>query len=187
MPERVGAFDEPPAEALVEPLVPPLTRVEQEARAVVAARECPQKLAHIAPATRRNLRRSARVDPDDEAIAHPVRRGYSAMRLGLNLVYLVPGHTGGMETYARELIRSLHEVAPQIEKTAFVSREGAAAAGAPWLELCRPVTVPVNSSSRVGWGRGEQVHPPRRARKPGVELVHSLATTGPGWGDFRRI
>jgi glycosyltransferase involved in cell wall biosynthesis len=109
------------------------------------------------------------------------------MRLGLNLVYLVPGHTGGMETYARELIRSLHDVAPQIEKTAFLSREGAAAAGAPWLELCRPVTVPVNSASRVGWVRGEQVDLPRLARSAGVELLHSLATTGPGWGEFRRI
>src|SRR3954447_23720411 len=187
MPERGGAFDEPPAEALVELLVPPLARVEQEARAVVAARECPQKLAHIAPATGRDLHRSAGVDPDNEAIAHPVRRGYSAMRLGLNLVYLVPGHTGGMETYARELIRSLHEVAPQIEKTAFISREGAAAADAPWLELCRPVTVPVNSSSRIGWGRGEQVHLPRLARESGGALVHSLATTGPGWGAVRRI
>src|SRR3954462_8465039 len=121
MPERVGAFDEPPAEALVELLVPPLTRVEQEARAVVAARECPQKLAHIAPATRRDLRRRAGVDPDNEALAHPVLRGYSAMRLGLNLVYLVPCHTGGRETDARELIRARHEAAPQIEKTAFIS------------------------------------------------------------------
>src|SRR4051812_50042888 len=113
MPERVGAFDEPPAEALVELLVPPLARVEQEARAVVAARECPQKLAHIAPATRRDLRRSAGVDPDNEAIAHPVRRGYSAMRLGLNLVYLVPGHTGGLGTAARELDRSPAQDPPQ--------------------------------------------------------------------------
>jgi glycosyltransferase involved in cell wall biosynthesis len=109
------------------------------------------------------------------------------MRLGLNLVFLVPGHTGGMETYARELIRGLHEVAPQIEMTAFVSREAAAAAGEPWLELCKPVTVPVNSTSRVGWVRGEQLHLPGLAKREGVELVHSLATTGPGRGAFRRV
>jgi glycosyltransferase involved in cell wall biosynthesis len=109
------------------------------------------------------------------------------MRLGLNLVFLVPGHTGGMETYARELIRGLHDVAPQIEMTAFVSREGAAEAGEPWLELCKPVTVPVNSTSRVGWVRGEQVHLPGLAKREGVELVHSLATTGPGRGAFRRV
>jgi glycosyltransferase involved in cell wall biosynthesis len=109
------------------------------------------------------------------------------MRLGLNLVFLVPGHTGGMETYARELIRGLHEVAPQIEMTAFVSREGAAASDEPWLELCKPVTVPVNSTSRVGWVRGEQLHLPGLAKREGVELVHSLATTGPGRGAFRRV
>jgi glycosyltransferase involved in cell wall biosynthesis len=109
------------------------------------------------------------------------------MRLGLNLVFLVPGHTGGMETYARELIRGLHDVAPQIEMTAFVSREGAAASGEPWLEFCTPVTVPVDSTSRVGWVRGEQLHLPGLAKREGVELVHSLATTGPGRGAFRRV
>jgi glycosyltransferase involved in cell wall biosynthesis len=109
------------------------------------------------------------------------------MRLGLNLVFLVPGHTGGMETYARELIRGLAEVAPQIEMTAFVSREGAAATGEPWLELCTPVTVPVHSVSRVGWVRGEQLHLPALARRARVELVHSLASTGPGRGAFRRV
>src|SRR3954470_18268188 len=109
------------------------------------------------------------------------------MRLGLNLVFLVPGHTGGMETYARELIRGLHEAAPELEMTAFISREGAAAAGEPWIELCRAVTVPVTSASRVGWVRGEQVHLPGLAKRAGVELVHSLATTGPGRGPFRRV
>ena len=29
------------------------------------------------------------------------------MHVGLNLVFLVPGETGGMETYARELIAAL--------------------------------------------------------------------------------
>jgi glycosyltransferase involved in cell wall biosynthesis len=109
------------------------------------------------------------------------------MRVGLNLVYLVPGHTGGMETYARELIRGLGRVAPEIELTAFVSREGAAAAGEPWLEQCAHVTVPVNSTSRIGWVRGEQLHLPGLARRAGVDLVHSLATTGPGRGRFRRV
>ena len=109
------------------------------------------------------------------------------MRVGLNLVYLVPGHTGGMETYARQLIRGISAVAPHVEMTAFVCREGAATAGEPWLELCTPVTVPVNSTSRVGWVRGEQLHLPGLARRAGVELVHSLATTGPGRGRFKRV
>jgi glycosyltransferase involved in cell wall biosynthesis len=109
------------------------------------------------------------------------------VRIGLNLIYLVPGHTGGMETYARELIRGLRRAAPQLELTAFVSREGAAATGEVWLEECTAVTVPVNSSNRVQWVLGEQLHLPGLAKRDGVELVHSLATTGPGRGDFRRV
>jgi hypothetical protein len=34
------------------------------------------------------------------------------MHVGLNLVYLVPGETGGTETYARELIPELVAAAP---------------------------------------------------------------------------
>jgi glycosyltransferase involved in cell wall biosynthesis len=110
------------------------------------------------------------------------------MRIGLNLVFLVPGHTGGMETYARELIRALADEAPQgTELVSFVSREGAAARGEPWLERCTPVTVPVRSASRVGWVRGVQLHLPGLAKRAGVDLVHSLASTGPARGPFRRV
>jgi glycosyltransferase involved in cell wall biosynthesis len=35
--------------------------------------------------------------------------------------------------------------------------------------------------------RGEQLHLPGLAKRAGVELVHSLATTGPGRGAFRRV
>jgi glycosyltransferase involved in cell wall biosynthesis len=104
------------------------------------------------------------------------------MRVGLNLIYLVPGHTGGMETYARELIRGLREVGPDLELTAFVSREGA-----DWPQDISTVVVPVNSSNRVQWVLGEQRHLPGLAKREGVDLVHSLATTGPGRGAFKRI
>ena len=43
------------------------------------------------------------------------------MRVALNLVYLVPGETGGMETYARELVPRLAAM-PGLEVTALVSR-----------------------------------------------------------------
>jgi glycosyltransferase involved in cell wall biosynthesis len=104
------------------------------------------------------------------------------MRVGLNLIYLVPGRTGGMEIYARELIRALRTTAPELELTAFVSREGA-----DWPEDLKTVVVPVNSAQRVQWVLGEQVHLPRLAKREGVELVHSLATTGPGRGGCERV
>ena len=37
----------------------------------------------------------------------------TGMHVGLNLIYLVPGETGGMETYARELIPALLAEAPK--------------------------------------------------------------------------
>ncbi len=109
------------------------------------------------------------------------------MHVGLNLIFLVPGETGGMEVAARELIPELVKAAPDVRFTAFVNREAAAAGGGPWGELMPAVTVPVNARNRVQWVRGEQTLLPRLARRAGVDLVHSLASTAPAWGRFRRV
>jgi glycosyltransferase involved in cell wall biosynthesis len=109
----------------------------------------------------------------------------TAMRahIGLNLVYLVPGETGGMETYARELIGALAVVAPGLRLTAFINREAAA----NWDEPVPTVTVPVHAANRIEWVRGEQALLPRLAGRTGVELLHSLGSTAPAWGRFRRV
>jgi glycosyltransferase involved in cell wall biosynthesis len=108
------------------------------------------------------------------------------VHVGLNLVYVVPGHTGGMEVYARELIPALLDAAgDEFEFTAFVSREAAATNG-PWSEI-PSVSVPVHSANRAAWVYGEQALLPRLAAQRRVDLVHSLATTAPGWGPFRRV
>jgi glycosyltransferase involved in cell wall biosynthesis len=110
------------------------------------------------------------------------------MHVGLNLIFLVPGETGGMEVAARELIPALIAEAPAGTRfTAFVNREAAAAGGGPWGELCPAVTVPVNARNRVQWVLGEQTLLPRLAARAGVDLVHSLASTAPLWGRFRRV
>jgi glycosyltransferase involved in cell wall biosynthesis len=108
------------------------------------------------------------------------------MHVGLNLVFLTPGEQGGMETYARELIRALVAVAPEQRFTAFVNRDGAAAQG-PWNELIDCVTVPVSARNRLQWVRGEQQLLVPLARRAGVDLLHSLASTAPLWGPFRRV
>jgi glycosyltransferase involved in cell wall biosynthesis len=108
--------------------------------------------------------------------------------IGLNLIFLVPGETGGMEVYARELIPALLAAAPAGMKfTAFVNREATAAGGGPWADLLPSVTVPVNARDRVQWVLGEQALLPRLAARAGVGLVHSLASTAPLQGRFRRI
>lgn len=108
------------------------------------------------------------------------------MHIGLNLVFLVPGDTGGMEVAARELLPALVEAAPDVRFTAFVNEEAAAKPG-PWHDVMDHVTVPVHATNRVEWVRGEQFLLPRRAGRAGCDLVHSLGSTGPVSGRFRRV
>ncbi len=110
------------------------------------------------------------------------------MHVGLNLVYLVPGETGGTEVVARELLPALVAAAgPEVRFTAFVNRETAAAQGGPWKELMDWVTVPVDARNRVQWVRGEQQLLPGLARRANVDVLHSLANTAPAYGRFRRV
>jgi glycosyltransferase involved in cell wall biosynthesis len=106
------------------------------------------------------------------------------LHVALNLVFLVPGETGGMEVYARELIPALADRG-DLRLTALVNRE-AAAAGGPW-ERAAVQVVPVRARNRVEWVRGEQQHVPRMAERAGAQLVHSLASTAPLRGRVRRI
>ena len=108
------------------------------------------------------------------------------MHVGLNLVFLVPGEQGGMEVYARELLRALPAERPDLRLTAFVNRE-ARAAGGEWDEFAEVVEVPVFARSRVQWVRGEQQLLPGLARRAGVDVLHSLASTAPARGRFRRV
>jgi glycosyltransferase involved in cell wall biosynthesis len=107
--------------------------------------------------------------------------------VGLNLIFLVPGETGGMEVYARELIPALVAAAPEVRFTAFVNREAAAAGDGPWNELIEAVTVPVTARRRTEWVRGEQQLLPGLAARAGVDVLHSLASTAPARGRFRRV
>jgi glycosyltransferase involved in cell wall biosynthesis len=101
------------------------------------------------------------------------------VRVALNLVYLVPGETGGMEVYARELIPRLARL-PQLELVALINRE---AAGDDWGVPVR--LVPVHARNRVEWVRGEQWFVPRLAAD--CDLIHSLASTAPLHSPARRI
>jgi glycosyltransferase involved in cell wall biosynthesis len=106
------------------------------------------------------------------------------IHVALNLVYLVPGEIGGMETYARELLPRL-AARDDVRVTALINRE-ALAAGGPWLDVPN-VLIPVHARSRIEWVRGEQQYVPRAAARAGADLVHSLASTAPLHGSVRRI
>src|SRR5262245_6089978 len=107
------------------------------------------------------------------------------MHVGLNLVFLLPGETGRMEPYGTDLIPSLIEEAPDARLTAFVSREAGADTTGPWADV-ECVTVPVTARRRSEWVRGEQQLLPRLGKRHGIDLLHSLASTAPAWGAFRR-
>jgi glycosyltransferase involved in cell wall biosynthesis len=115
------------------------------------------------------------------------------MHVGLNLIFLVPGETGGMEIAARELIDALARTAPpDVRFTAFVNREAAAAGGPQALGFggegrVAAVTVPVEATNRVQWVRGEQQLLPGLAQDAGCDVVHSLASTAPVRGRFTRV
>jgi glycosyltransferase involved in cell wall biosynthesis len=107
------------------------------------------------------------------------------VHVGLNLIYLVPREMSGLETYARELIPALLRERPELRVTAFVNRE--ASSDPSWQELVPTITVPVHGRRRSSWVRGEQLLLPKLAQGAGVDLVHSLASTAPAWGAFRRV
>ncbi len=103
------------------------------------------------------------------------------IHVGLNLIFVIPGETGGMEVAARETIPQLAAI-DDLRLTAFVNREGAGTFGG-----IDEVVVGVNATSRVQWVRGEQQLLPGLAARAGVDLVHSLGSTAPLRGRFKRV
>lgn len=109
------------------------------------------------------------------------------MRVGLDLLYLVPGETGGRETYARELVPELRRREPALELVAFLNRDAGARLAAELGEGLRPVIIPVSARSRPQWALGELALLSLAARRARVDLLHSLANFGPAGGSFRRV
>ncbi len=110
------------------------------------------------------------------------------MHVGLNLIFLVPGETGGMEIAAQELIAAMLEQAPPgLRFTAFVNSETAGTPDWPLRGALPTVRVRVRARRREQWVLGEQALLPPLAMRAGVGLVHSLASTATLWGRFRRV
>jgi glycosyltransferase involved in cell wall biosynthesis len=109
------------------------------------------------------------------------------MRVGLDLLYLVPGETGGRETYARELVPALRERSPELELVAFVNRDAGAQLAAELGEGICAVVLPISARRRGQWALGELALVSVAARRARVELLHSMANFAPTWGGFRRV
>jgi len=109
------------------------------------------------------------------------------MRVGLDLLYLIPGETGGRETYARELLPALLELAPELELVAFVNRDCGPQLARELGAGVRSVILPVSARSRPQWALGELALVSVAASRARVELLHSMANFAPAWGRFRRV
>jgi glycosyltransferase involved in cell wall biosynthesis len=104
------------------------------------------------------------------------------LHVGLNLIFLVPGHTGGMEVAARETIARL-ATRDDLRLTLFVNQEAARED----LHGLPTVVVPVRATDRVQWVRGEQLLLPGLADRAGVDVLHSMGGTAPLRGRARRL
>ena len=105
------------------------------------------------------------------------------MRIAWNLLFLVPGETGGLETYARYLLPEVIRASAGVDSfVAIVPEE--AKDWQPLLDLQAAVEIvvlPVRSRRREQWLFGEQVLLPRLLRSQRVDLLHNLTATGPLW------
>lgn len=108
--------------------------------------------------------------------------------VGLDLLFVEPGATGGMETYARSLVPLLPDAAPDLRFTALVGRELAAEwASAPWHPAIEAVGLPVSSASRVARTGVELTLAERAIRRHGIGLVHGLGNVVPVGPGARRV
>lgn len=100
------------------------------------------------------------------------------MRIGINLLYLIPGVVGGTETYARELIQSLvPQLSQNDELIVFCSRE-TATTFKPRPKL-RVVALPFYSHNRIARILAEQILLPIACQKNEIDLLLSLGYTQP--------
>lgn len=109
------------------------------------------------------------------------------MRVGLDLLFLIPGETGGREVYARELVPAMLERSPGLELVTFVNREAGCELARELGPGVRCVTVPISARSRAQWAAGELALVSRAARRARVDLLHCMANFAPGWGSTPRV
>ncbi|HTX33306.1 MAG TPA: glycosyltransferase family 1 protein [Solirubrobacteraceae bacterium] len=109
------------------------------------------------------------------------------MRVGFNLIYLMPGRTGGMETVARELIPAIAAERPDWHLSVFAGRDAADLEGPLRSAVAEWITLPVSATNRLEWVAGEQLLLPGRAHRAGIDLLHSLGATAPLRGSFKRV
>jgi glycosyltransferase involved in cell wall biosynthesis len=100
------------------------------------------------------------------------------MRLGLNMLFMVPGQMGGLETYARGLVDGLRALDSRNEYVILANRENAAIWGDGPPNFAVHV-CPVWGTRKVARTLFEQWGLNRLARRTGIDLLHSPGQSAP--------
>jgi glycosyltransferase involved in cell wall biosynthesis len=100
------------------------------------------------------------------------------MKIGINVLYLLPGVVGGTETYAAGLLHGLAEIDQQNEYVVFVNRESEQWPLPQATNFTR-VVCPVRAAGRASRYFFEQVRLPRLLAQYRIDVVHSLGYVGP--------
>ncbi len=95
------------------------------------------------------------------------------MRIGINLLYLLPGIVGGTETYAAGLLQGLAEINKQDEFIIYTNRESENWPIPEESNFTR-VVCPVWAKKRNRRYLFEQLHLPKLLIRHRIDLVHSL-------------
>jgi glycosyltransferase involved in cell wall biosynthesis len=100
--------------------------------------------------------------------------------VALNALWLAPGDSGGPETYMRELVAGLAGEYPGLRMVLFTTGSGRDALAADGFgDVVDLRALPVEEYKRLRRQVGEQLLLPVAARRAGVQLLHSLASTAP--------
>ncbi len=100
------------------------------------------------------------------------------MKIGINLLYLLPGVVGGTETYAAGLLHGLAEIDERNEYVVFMNRESERWPLPQAVNFTR-VVCPIRAAGRTSRYLFEQVRLPRLLAQYHIDVVHSLGYVGP--------
>jgi glycosyltransferase involved in cell wall biosynthesis len=100
------------------------------------------------------------------------------MKIGINLLYLIPDIVGGTETYAASLLRGLASIDSRNEFAIFVNRESSNWP-LPNSSQFKRIVCPVNGTQRAQRYFFEQAILPAYVLREKIDLLHSLGYVGP--------
>jgi glycosyltransferase involved in cell wall biosynthesis len=112
-----------------------------------------------------------------------------SITIGLDLLFVEPAATGGMETYARRLVPELPAAMPEASFVVFAGRELACEwVRRPWHPQIEVIGLPVAARSRVARTIVESTLLEVAARRRGCRLIHGMGNAVPlGPGSHRVI